>query len=188
MKTVLAQLDAFLKSVYVDSRLKNRIVLWTFLVLVLPAALLYSLGIPLKTLCIAVAALILPIEASVFSLYRTKKTAGPAIWMQPHMRTLWERQQQHSLRIVNVVMTSPELRWEDLLEKLKLQRVSVVYIGHSSGQNVEWKDALGGRLSSTPNELLTEQAEMQRRQSLPSGQLPSSVVARLPQGAALAFP
>src|SRR5436305_8316433 len=66
----ISYFDDFAQTIYRDSGLKNRIILWTFLLLVLPASLISAAGVPLKITSLAVAALILPLQIGAFVLSR----------------------------------------------------------------------------------------------------------------------
>src|SRR6266481_5830191 len=76
-----SQFDAFLSAMYKDSHLKNRIILWTFLILVFPTAFLVAAGVPEKPAYIAMAALVLPLQILIYSLTlnRDQQTASIAV-------------------------------------------------------------------------------------------------------------
>ena len=65
MRTV-DQVGGFLTALYSDSSLKRRLMLWTFVLLVIPTAVLVSLGVPEKPAYLAMCALMLPLH---FALY-----------------------------------------------------------------------------------------------------------------------
>jgi hypothetical protein len=62
------QIKGFLDALYQDSALKNRIVLWTFVVLVLPTAVLVALGVPERPAYSTMAALLFPLQFVVYLL------------------------------------------------------------------------------------------------------------------------
>jgi len=79
MKPVLTQLDAFLQALYRDSRLKNKIVLWTFLLLVLPGAFIAAVGISIKVVSTVMLILLLPLQFGIFSLSQGEVRKAPAL-------------------------------------------------------------------------------------------------------------
>ena len=70
----LTHIDEFLETAHRDSALKNRLLLWAFVVLVSPTAVLVSLGAPEKPAYIIMASLFLPLYLGVY-LLRRRQTA-----------------------------------------------------------------------------------------------------------------
>jgi hypothetical protein len=60
------KVGGFLTALYNHSYLKRRLMLWTFVLLVIPTALLVALGVPEKPAYLAMCALMLPLH---FALY-----------------------------------------------------------------------------------------------------------------------
>jgi hypothetical protein len=60
------QVGGFLTALYSDSSLKRHLMLWTFVLLVVPTAVLVALGVPEKPAYLAMCALMLPLH---FALY-----------------------------------------------------------------------------------------------------------------------
>jgi hypothetical protein len=71
-----SQVRGFLDAVYEDPALKNRLVLWTFVALVLPTAALVALGLPEKLAYATMAALIFPLQFVVYLMGRPSIRAG----------------------------------------------------------------------------------------------------------------
>jgi len=70
-----SQFDALLNSLYKDSHLKNRLILWTFLGLVLPLSFLVAIGLPEKAACVIMIALV-PFLFLMKGRNRKSKTAS----------------------------------------------------------------------------------------------------------------
>jgi uncharacterized protein YjbI with pentapeptide repeats len=62
-----SQIDRFLATLYEDSALKDRLVLWTFVVLVFPTAVLVGLGVPERPAYLTMSALLLPLLLVLYS-------------------------------------------------------------------------------------------------------------------------
>jgi hypothetical protein len=73
-----SNIGGFLQALYEDHALKNKLFVWTFAALVLPAALLVALGLPEKAVYVAMAALLFPLQFIVYSLGRRSNQAGAA--------------------------------------------------------------------------------------------------------------
>jgi hypothetical protein len=63
-----SNIGSFLEALYEDHALKNKLLIWTFAALVLPAALLVALGLPEKHVYVTMAALLFPLQFVVYSL------------------------------------------------------------------------------------------------------------------------
>lgn len=77
------QLDVFLEAFYRDTRLKSRLIMWTFAGLVVPTTLLVATGIPEKLAYIVMAALILPFLILVYALTSAARKTNEALWHEP---------------------------------------------------------------------------------------------------------
>ena len=107
-----SQFEDFMDSIYHDSSLKKRIILWTFIVLVLPGAFISAVGVPVKIASILVAILVLPLQIGVFVFSRRKKTAVDS----------YATYIGHS-HVDKIVLTHPDfdhIRIEELFRQLNL--------------------------------------------------------------------
>jgi|ERR1700733_3380835 len=69
------EIDGFFTALYRDAHVKNRIILWTFVLLVFPAALLLALGVPARPTYTVMFLLLLPLQ---FVIYRLSGRKAPA--------------------------------------------------------------------------------------------------------------
>ena len=67
-----ANLNDFAAVAYKDSAFKNSLIVWTFVLLVLPASLLIAIGVPEKPTYIAMAGLLLPVAIGL-RMYRRRQ-------------------------------------------------------------------------------------------------------------------
>jgi len=168
----LIQFEGFLKAMYKDSGLKNRIILCAFLLLVVPAAFVSAAGVPEKFTSIAVAALVFPLEIGVFMFSeRKKKQAKINAWAQR--------------KGAQITITEPSfdhVGMVELIEKLKLQggsisttdlRMEVIKPSQVALRELVLDPHLGsGAILAVSESLIITRIEMQRKQTpvLPIGQ------------------
>lgn len=190
MKSGILQFDAFLKAVSGDPHMKNRIILWSFALLVFPAAFLVALGLPLKVACIGLVVLLLPLQFGVFAFSRRKKINAGAYRFLTHEWPLVDfLRQTHSTRrkIVSLTMTHPQVdyvKWEELFTKLKSQSGTerLLFISYneqlpvspdSSLAQVGIDRMLADIMKARESDLLLIRAQMQRSPTLSVSRTPN---------------
>src|SRR6266567_8442005 len=180
------QLDAFLDAMYRDSYLKSRIILWTFLLLVFPAAFLIAGGVPEKAFYVGLVGLLLPLLFGVFAFFpRIQTRDTQEVWAQPPdiIRHSPYRDvaaiQYVDLHVLNLVM--PSVSGADMLAALKLQTGTMHHlrlVTNASNAQIdatEREKVVESLVKLNKTELLLLQAEMQRKESCPSLQISASM-------------
>jgi hypothetical protein len=87
------RVNGFLNALYQDRQLKNWIILWTVMALVVPAALLVAAGLPETPVFLAMVALIVPLQFLVYRYRLRQKEQKPSVhvpWLtNPHWSLNW---------------------------------------------------------------------------------------------------
>jgi hypothetical protein len=127
--SVRLEIDAFFACLYRDAHVKNRIIVWTFVGLVFPTALLLALGVPSKPLYTAMFLLLLPLQ---FVVYRF---SGHRVY--PEGIT------QGAVRVNSIRRTEPniEASWVLVLNTGKRGDVHQVFF---DANVLPWRESLQG--------------------------------------------
>lgn len=116
-----SQFGVFLNAVYKDHHLKNRLILWTFLGLVLPTAFLVAAGVPERVACVVMIVLMFPLWLVVHartsrpSNIRTRTAAQP-MWSereksQPYLKHPKSLKHPTMLKVLTVAAISGTVNW-----------------------------------------------------------------------------
>jgi hypothetical protein len=125
--SVRLEIDAFFATLYRDAHVKNRIIVWTFVGLVFPTALLLALGISAKPLYTAMFLLLLPLQ---FVVYRF---SGRRVY--PEVITL------RPIRVNGVAEPNLETAWVLVLKNGKRGEVHQVLF---DANVLAWRESLQG--------------------------------------------
>jgi hypothetical protein len=127
--SVRLKIDTFFATLYRDAHVKNRIIVWTFVGLVFPTALLLTLGVPAKPLYTAMFLLLLPLQ---FVVYRF---SGRRVY--PEVITL------RPMGVNTVARTEPN-READWVVVLKTGKRGVVHQVLFDANVLAWRESLQG--------------------------------------------
>jgi hypothetical protein len=151
------QLGAFLEAMYTDRRLKHRIIISTFLALVLPAAFLMTMGVPEKPLLIGLVGLLLPVQLVVFAFSRREAQTKEG---SPGVPQFWKTAKGSHVIVWTSHPTTPAgIRWDELLERVNSQNphnVAVVSRGRTTTDTRTYTTSYKVRMSSAQIQILEE--------------------------------
>lgn len=172
MKSLMRRFDNFLQSIYSNSQLKDRIILFSLLLLVLPGGLLVALGIPAKAVVLVAVLLLLPLQFGIYHSLQ-KKEPSRAPWLQSSLASQMQEWRAVQYLLVTDVHLPPlefqNAKWNEVLENLKTQNVTIVHIvGHgypNTAPSLSFQEEAKTQISLTRTELLIQRAEMQRKSS-----------------------
>lgn len=131
------EIDGFFTTLYRDAQVKNRIILWSFVVLVFPAALLLALGVPAKPLYTVMFLLLLPLQ---FVVYRFSGREAPAEKISADEVPL----RLAKIRVISITRTTDETGWFGALAGKRRTTVRQVLIVDANKVVMAWQETLQG--------------------------------------------